>query len=94
MGCFLGVTDQWARASRSPHAHEVGAARVDPGALSCTGIRGHSIDGRGTRCRSLYDPEKSMLLGVSPLKRRVPLGYHFALYTYGPFDSDVLSDSI
>jgi hypothetical protein len=48
MGCFLGVTDQWARASRSPHAHEVGAARVDPGALSCTGIRGHSIDGRRT----------------------------------------------
>ena len=25
---------------------------------------------------------------------RVPLGYHFGLYTYGPFDSDVLSDSI
>lgn len=24
--------------------------------------------------------------------RRVPLGYHFRLYTYGPFDSDVLSD--
>jgi uncharacterized protein len=22
----------------------------------------------------------------------VPLGYHFRLYTYGPFDSDVLSD--
>jgi short-subunit dehydrogenase len=30
MGCFLGVTDQQARASkRSPHVHEVGAARVD-----------------------------------------------------------------
>lgn len=24
--------------------------------------------------------------------RRVPLGYHFTLYSYGPFDSDVLSD--
>jgi uncharacterized protein YwgA len=24
--------------------------------------------------------------------RHVPLGYHFRLYTYGPFDSDVLSD--
>jgi hypothetical protein len=24
--------------------------------------------------------------------RRVPLGYHFRLYTYGPFDADVLSD--
>ena len=24
--------------------------------------------------------------------RGVPLGYHFGLYTYGPFDSDVLSD--
>jgi hypothetical protein len=24
--------------------------------------------------------------------RGVPLGYHFRLYTYGPFDSDVLSD--
>src|SRR5262249_13381988 len=23
---------------------------------------------------------------------RVPLGYHFSLYSYGPFDSDVLSD--
>lgn len=23
---------------------------------------------------------------------RVPLGYHFTLYSYGPFDSDVLSD--
>ena len=22
----------------------------------------------------------------------VPLGYHFSLYSYGPFDSDVLSD--
>jgi hypothetical protein len=26
--------------------------------------------------------------------RRVPLGYHFGLYIDGPFDSDVLSDSI
>jgi hypothetical protein len=24
--------------------------------------------------------------------RDVPLGYHFRLYTYGPFDADVLSD--
>jgi uncharacterized protein len=24
--------------------------------------------------------------------RRVPLGYHFTLYSYGPFDSNVLSD--
>lgn len=24
--------------------------------------------------------------------RQVPLGYHFTLYSYGPFDSDVLSD--
>ncbi len=24
--------------------------------------------------------------------RKVPLGYYFTLYTYGPFDSDVLSD--
>jgi len=24
--------------------------------------------------------------------KRVPLGYSFALYSYGPFDSDVLSD--
>jgi len=24
--------------------------------------------------------------------RRVPLGYHFRLYTYGPFDPDVLTD--
>lgn len=24
--------------------------------------------------------------------RGVPLGYHFTLYSYGPFDSDVLSD--
>jgi hypothetical protein len=24
--------------------------------------------------------------------RRVPLGYHFTLYCYGPFDADVLSD--
>jgi len=24
--------------------------------------------------------------------RRVPLGYHFTLYSYGPFDSDVLGD--
>ena len=24
--------------------------------------------------------------------RGVPLGYHFRLYTYGPFDSDVLGD--
>jgi hypothetical protein len=24
--------------------------------------------------------------------RRVPLRYHFGLYTYGPFDSDVLID--
>jgi hypothetical protein len=24
--------------------------------------------------------------------KRVPLGYHFSLYTYGPFDSDVLND--
>ena len=24
--------------------------------------------------------------------RRVPLRYHFGLYTYGPLDSDVLSD--
>lgn len=24
--------------------------------------------------------------------RRVPLGYHFTLYAYGPFDSDVLAD--
>jgi hypothetical protein len=24
--------------------------------------------------------------------RGVPLGYHFQLYTYGPFDSDVLND--
>jgi len=24
--------------------------------------------------------------------RDVPLGYHFRLYTYGPFDSDVLND--
>ncbi|MEJ1933447.1 hypothetical protein WDZ92_24875 [Nostoc sp. NIES-2111] len=24
--------------------------------------------------------------------REVPLGYHFTLYSYGPFDSDVLSD--
>jgi len=24
--------------------------------------------------------------------RRVPLGYYFTLYAYGPFDSDVLSD--
>jgi hypothetical protein len=24
--------------------------------------------------------------------RRVPLGYSFSLYSYGPFDSDVLAD--
>lgn len=24
--------------------------------------------------------------------RNVPLGYHFSMYSYGPFDSDVLSD--
>ena len=24
--------------------------------------------------------------------RRVPIGYHFTLYSYGPFDSDVLAD--
>jgi uncharacterized protein len=24
--------------------------------------------------------------------KNVPLGYHFSLYTYGPFDSDVLAD--
>jgi len=24
--------------------------------------------------------------------KQVPLGYHFSLYTYGPFDSDVLAD--
>ena len=45
--------------------------------------------------------EKSPLLGRTALMkfcyflqtlRRVPLGYSFSLYSYGPFDSDVLAD--
>jgi hypothetical protein len=91
MGCFLGVTDQWARASKSPHAHEVGAARVDPGALSCTGIRGHSIDGRRTRCRPLYDPEKTDAFGGSLLK--VPLGQRDSR-TRPPENSGMRADTI
>ena len=33
-------------------------------------------------------------LQVLQTMRRVPLGYYFGLYTYGPLNVDVLSDSI
>jgi hypothetical protein len=67
MGCFLGVTDQWARASRgNPHTHEVGAARVDPGGLSCN--RNQSAFDSGPP-HQVLTPKNSMLLGSLGFKR-------------------------
>jgi hypothetical protein len=57
MGCFLGVTINRRKPLRIPHAHEVGS-RVDPGVLSCSGIRGRSIEGRRSTPRRVNDPEK------------------------------------
>ena len=51
--------------------------------------RGHSIESRRTRRRPIYDPEKSMLSGVLPLK--VSLGQR-ASRTKPPQNSAMRAD--
>jgi uncharacterized protein len=56
--------------------------------------------GRAALITSLVSKSKSSFGRTAVMKclyflqelKGVPLGYHFGLYTYGPFDSDVLND--